>query len=421
MTTKQTMPLWAAVLINVNIVVGSAFFLSAHPITQAAGLLAPVAWLACAFLLLPLVITLARLAVRFPRAGGIYVYSKEALGDVGGFVCGWSYYIGTVAANAAVLQAFSGQFQRIPVVYSVLHSVRCDGLIGDLLLLIIFTLFNLGNIEFLERTQIAFTVLKAIPIVCVVLAVPFLGSLSNLSLSLENVYGMYSVLPLVLFAFIGIEACCAVADKIENPSKNVSRAILIAFGIITVICATVQTAMLLLYTAQSGDPFTTIFSRIFSNQALAASGNSFMALGLLASYLAGFYGMFYYNNWNLYAMGIEGRVWGAQYIRTVTAQGIPWVSVLVQSALVAFLLVIGRQSLFLITAGDLGTVIAYGLTAVSAIILFRKKTNFWALGSCGLLLLICLHNLFAVGVMSAIPFLCMLGIGLVGFYYRPAR
>lgn len=73
MFMTKKIPLWIATLININIVVGGGFFLSAHSIFKSCGPLAPLSWILCGILLIPLVRVLAKLSSIYPTAGGLYI------------------------------------------------------------------------------------------------------------------------------------------------------------------------------------------------------------------------------------------------------------------------------------------------------------------------------------------------------------
>ncbi len=407
-------PLWIAVLINVNIVIGSAFFLGASKIPAASGLLAPFAWILCGFMLLPLVLVLAKLAAHYPTAGGIYVYSQKQLGSLWGFISGWGYFIGTVAANAVVLHAFSTGLQNIGPIKQYLGSYTIPSVYFDMLLVIVFTLFNLMNIEFLERMQILFTILKGFPFLLVLVALPFLFNATYITHSHTNWQGLMGVLPLVLFAYVGIEACCAIADKIEDGQKNAAKVILLSFGLIILIYSVLQFALFCIHGSTSLDPFYEILPMLTKNQAIINWGNGAISLAILSSFLAGFYGMFYFNNWNLYAIGKDNSLVFSRYFTKLNKNQAPWVCILAQAALVILFLFITQESDYLIILGDLCTTIAYFLSVISFLTLYRSLIGFLALISCAALMFICSSNLISAGLHFAIPFIIILTLGLLG-------
>lgn len=407
-------PLWVAVLINVNIVIGSAFFLGASKIAIASGLLAPLSWIICGLMLLPLVIVLAKLSAHYPAAGGIYVYSEKQLGSLWGFISGWGYFIGTAALNAVLLIAFTQGLQTIPAVQKFLSHIGLTGNLFDIFIIALFTLFNLFNIEFLERMQIMFTILKGLPFLLVLGALPFLFDATNITSGQLHWSGLITKLPLVLFAYIGIEACCAIADKIENGHKNAGRVIFCSFALIVLIYTILQAALFCIHGSSTIDPFFSLLPMLTGNQTIITWGNGALSLAMLSSFLGGFYGMFYFNNWNLYAIGKDNSiVFSSQLIRLNKNQA-PWICVLVQSLLITLFVLFTKHSDYLITMGDLGTVIAYILSALSFIKLYPGPTGYLALLSCGVLLYICSSSLLNAGIYHAFPFILMLIVGIIG-------
>jgi amino acid transporter len=407
-------PAWVAILININIVIGSAFFLSAGRISSANGILAPFAWLLCGLMLLPLVIVLSRLSVHFPMAGGLYVYSRECLGSLWGFISGWGYYIGTAAANAVVIHAFSEHFQKLGMVNRLLQGMGLSGLHLDIFLVLLFTGINLLNVEFLERAQIAFAVLKAVPLILILLSVPLLFDVGNLVVTRLDVMGLFQTIPLVLFAYIGIEACCAISDKIGDGQKNAARVILVSFGLIMAIYTILQLALLCIHGTRNVDPFLSVIPMMTSNPTIIHWGNALIYCALLSSFLGGFYGMFYYNNWNLYAMGYQKSILFSNYLTKMNRNQVPWVCVLVQCFLVVCFLMFVQQDFYLLTMGDFGTTMAYLLSTLSYLMLNRSFVGFAALLSCVVFIFICTNNLLRPeGFLAFAFFLALIAVGVI--------
>ncbi len=411
-------PVWIAILININIVIGAGFLVSTGKIAAINGVFSPLAWVACGLLLLPLVIALADLAVRFPAAGGIYIYSEQCLGSLWGFVSGWGYYVGTVAANAAVIHAFSVEVQKIESVSSWLQNCGLGGFGFDALMVLLFAIVNLFNIEFLERAQITFTLLKSIPLLLVVVAVPMLFNASHFivptgAVASNMVGNIIGSIPLVLFAFIGIEACCAVIDKIENGKQNAARVLLLSFAIIVAIYALLQFFLFCIHGSSDVNPFLSILPQLTSNQMVIDWGNAAINIAILSSFLGGFYGMFYYNNWNLYAMGKERSIMGWRYLTMLSRNQTPWVCVMIQSLLVLLLIATAGHGYYLVAMADFGTSIAYLLSALAFVVLARSIVGFLAIASCSVFIYFCATNLLDAGLHYALPFLIILGGGIV--------
>jgi len=99
-------------LIGMGVAIGSGIFRT--PGDVAADLRAPwlivLAWLfGGAFVLMAGLVT-AELATRFPRAGGEYVFLKEAYGEFVAFFFGWCYTVFILGGGAAIIALAFGDF-----------------------------------------------------------------------------------------------------------------------------------------------------------------------------------------------------------------------------------------------------------------------------------------------------------------------
>jgi len=409
------MPFWIAVLININIVVGNAFFIGAPQIVKASGLLAPLAWGLCGLLLLPLVFVFSKLSRMYPTAGGIYIYSLKHLGKFWGFVSGWGYYIGTAAANAFVLHTFCNMLQTIEPTKHFFQNSCFSGTNLDFLFIVFFSFLNLFNIEFLENIQIGLTIIKIIPFILIIAAVPALFTSQNIISATPNFSGLLSTIPLALFAYVGFEACCAISDKIKDGEKNASKVILISFGLIILIYTVMQFLLLGIHSSQTVNPFLEILPKLSANQFIINWGNNLINFAILTSFIAGFYGMFYYNNWNLYAIGNENSIIFSKQLTKLNKNQSPWVCVIIQGLLVALFLMITTNSDHLITMSDFATTLAYLLSTISFIAVFKKFYGYLAVATslvfCGFFI----YHLTTAGASYLIPFFVILLIGLVGY------
>ena len=404
-----------AILININIVVGCAFFLGASTVAQKCGFWAPLAWLMCGLFLAPLVAAFAYFAKRYPEAGGIYWYSQKTLGSWWGFVSGWSYFIGTMASNAAILKAFSSAISLIPCMRQPVALLSSYGINFDIVCVIFFALCSLCDISLLERMQVGFSCLKMIPFVVLFVGLFFLADFQapqTIAFSLGNLWG---TVPIVFFAYIGIEACCAIMDKIKNPERNGFKVLVVSFVCIVALYTLFQACVVLVAPADGSDPFLSVLPRLLGTGWLATWGNALVYAAITSSFLAGFYGMFYFNNWNLHALAQDNSLVGSATLRQLNKQGAPWVCVLLQAFLLIVLLIVTTHIEYLITMGDFGVVIAYTLTAVSFLMGTKSIIAMTAFGSCGLLTYLCTQSLVTSSVWNVIPFVAMLGVGIFGY------
>src|SRR6478672_4962322 len=102
----------AAASINIANIIGTGVFLKARVMTCNVG--SPIAvmavWLAAGLLVLAGALTYAELASMMPKAGGEYVFLREAFGRRLAFLYGWTYLVvsrgGSISAQAVSTAIF---------------------------------------------------------------------------------------------------------------------------------------------------------------------------------------------------------------------------------------------------------------------------------------------------------------------------
>src|SRR3989449_3422027 len=109
---KRSLGFWDGLAMVVGIMVGTGIFRTPGLVAQQLGrpALTFVAWAAGGALAFLGALVFAELATRLPRAGGKYVYAREAFGPRAGFVVGWVEAVGIYAAAIAAIGVAAGEF-----------------------------------------------------------------------------------------------------------------------------------------------------------------------------------------------------------------------------------------------------------------------------------------------------------------------
>jgi len=112
MQLKRILGTPTALLIGMGVAIGSGIFRTPGDVAESlqAPWLITLGWaFGGAFTLMAGMVT-AELATRFPRAGGEYVYFREAYGRFPAFFFGWAYTIFIIGGGAATIAAAFGDF-----------------------------------------------------------------------------------------------------------------------------------------------------------------------------------------------------------------------------------------------------------------------------------------------------------------------
>jgi APA family basic amino acid/polyamine antiporter len=96
--------------------IGSGVFIVAADIARVTGspALLLAAWVVTGFMTVSAALAYGELAAMMPHAGGQYIYLRESLGPLWGFLYGWTFFLviqcGTIAAVGVAFGKFLGQF-----------------------------------------------------------------------------------------------------------------------------------------------------------------------------------------------------------------------------------------------------------------------------------------------------------------------
>ncbi len=246
---EQKLSLSAAILINVNIMLGAGIFINTALLAQYAGALGFLAYGIVGLLLLPLIISIAALLKIHP-SGGFYTFAQKELHPFAGFISSWSYIIGKLASATIMMHVSILLLQQLIPLLAHYNTLALDGII-----LAIFTGLNVLNMKTGSAIQTMFMVFKALPILFAILVGLFLfdgAYFTGIPPSLigdglwragrTDFAGVFAALPLVLYATMGFEAACSLSSKIENARKNAPLAIFISYGIVLTLVILYQFA-----------------------------------------------------------------------------------------------------------------------------------------------------------------------------------
>lgn len=208
----------------------------------AAGPSAIVIWLgACAALYVPLAFTVLELSSRYPDEGGCYVWSKRTFGDFAGFITGWTYWTSNLpyfpsllyftAANALFLGGHEWQRLAGSPLYFVVFALVGLAVAAGL------NVMGLGVGKWLHNAGavglwVPATILMILGVVSWAKfgsATPFTARSLVPSTHIKDIIFWSTI----AFSLSGLESASMLGEEIENPRRNIPRAILIAGVLIT--------------------------------------------------------------------------------------------------------------------------------------------------------------------------------------------
>ena len=169
---KPTLGLLDATMIVAGSMIGSGIFIVSADIARnvgSAGWLIAV-WLITGFMTLIAAMSYGELSAMFPKAGGQYVYLKEAFNPLAGFLYGWSFFAviqtATIAAVGVAFSKFAGYF--IPALEVTDANIIAQigifkiypAQLVSIALIVLLTYINTKGIQGGKMIQTVFTVVK---------------------------------------------------------------------------------------------------------------------------------------------------------------------------------------------------------------------------------------------------------------------
>lgn len=245
-TLPRRLGVWTATAIVLGITIGSGIFRVPGSVAQHVDTVGAIAllWVLGGVIALCLALSLAELATMFPRPGGIIVFIHEAYGPLLAFLFGWTFLWINPASWAAISLIFAeylGHF--IPLTDFERRLVAAT-------LIALITLANYYSVPIAALVQNIATSAKALALLALAIGIFALGSGADgalaapISFEIRDVGGFGLALILVLFAYEGAAAFCALSGEIRDPARSLPRSLIGGMLIVIVLYLLVNAAYL---------------------------------------------------------------------------------------------------------------------------------------------------------------------------------
>ena len=234
-------PVDAAAIVVSNVIGGGIFFspiIVAGLVPSARGML--LVWLLGGALAFAGAMAYAELAALRPKAGGEYVYLREAYGPLTGFLSGWTSFVagfsGAIAASSVALAEYIGRFAPLagdgtPVFtlalpfFPIVVSPKAIVALAVIALLTLVHLRGLGPGRLVQNI-LAGAKVSALVIFLLVGFGTGRGDASQIVTGgATTMAGIILALVPVMFTYSGWNAAAYVAEEIRNPGRNVPVAL----------------------------------------------------------------------------------------------------------------------------------------------------------------------------------------------------
>lgn len=425
--TKKSLGLLDATFLVAGSMIGSGIFIVSSEMARDLGssgwLL--VTWLLTGIITLFGALSYGELAAMFPKAGGQFVYIREAWGKLPSFLYGWTTFAviqtGVIAAVAVAFGKFAGVFFPVLVDKTLVEygAVKINGAnfvgVGTIFIL---TLLNVRGINYGKVIQAVFTSSKLIALAVLIVAGIIVGFYSGFfDENFQNMWeasstkkdalgnwldpvplstiGLMIVLSTTiinsLFSSDAWNNVTFIAGDIRNPERNLPRSLFLGTFIVTILYILANVAYLGLLPLH-GTPFEGDF--VYTKEAVQSAGiefassdrvgtsaafmlfghvaNMLMAILIMISTFGCNNGLIMAGSRLFYAMSKDGLFF--QKARRLNRFGVPSWAMWIQNAWAAILCCSGSYGI-LIKFATFGSMIFYIVTILGLFKLRRTMPD----------------------------------------------
>lgn len=407
---KPSLGLLDATMLVAGSMIGSGIFIVSADITRnvgSAGWLVAV-WLITGFMTISAALSYGELSAMYPKAGGQYVYLKEAYNPLVGFLYGWSFFAviqtGTIAAVGVAFAKFAGYFfpalnMQDQNILTHIGSIKIyPAQIVAIAIVVLLTYVNTRGVKEGKIIQTTFTVSKLLSLFGLILCGFLFVDSSNWSANWES--GLLSQKALVnedgtitwesiggitllgaiaasmvgsIFSSDAWNNVTFIAGEIKNPKRNIGLSLFLGTLLVTIIYVSANLMYLnVLPLNQIAKPEEDRLAVAAASVIFGAAGRSIIAVLIMVSTFGCINGLVMAGARVYYTMAQDGLFF--KKAASLNSNAVPqWA--LWSQALVASLLCLSGRYGELLDMVSFVVVIFYVLTIIGIFILRKKRPD----------------------------------------------
>ena len=229
----RTLGMYSALMISIGTMIGSAIFVLAGTSYATAGPGASLAIFLAGIAAVFTGLSFAELVTVVPKAGGGYVYVKEATGNnIIGFICGWGFWLG-YAMSCGLFALGFGNF--INYIFPFIPQMAAA------YVLVVYVMFT--NIKGTKSSgalqNVITTVLIALLLLYVLVGVFHMDLSYQKPFTPHGISGVFNAMGFLYMTYIGYGLITTASEEVIEPEKTIPKAILISIAAVIFIKTTV--------------------------------------------------------------------------------------------------------------------------------------------------------------------------------------
>lgn len=427
---KKVMGFWRCWGLVVGIMIGNGIFML-PAVLAPFGKMSLLGWVLAGLGTIFIALMFGLLSKRNPLVGGPYAYTREAFGDLAGFLIGWGYWIAVITAVAAGSLAVTGY---LGVFFPDITQSPLLSAVVSVSLIWLVTGFNVVGVKASSTFQLITSLLKILPLFIIAGGGLFIGEFSSSAITapkdeatFQNITEMIMI---IMWAYVGVEAVTLPSDDMISPQKNIPKALIVGTLTVMAVYLLISYGVMLLVPldslVNSTSPIADAASVIFGPW-----GAGLIAIVGLVSIISNI-------NANVFIVGVMPQAMSQdkvfpQYFARLNKVGAPGVAIVFSGILASVLVVMnfseGLMGAFktLILLSTLATMLPYVTSAMAELVLQKKehseynKRKWSSFIIAFIALIFSIFALIGSGLMIALQGTILIAMGLPFYYWSKKR
>jgi amino acid transporter len=316
-------------------------------------------------------LAVAELSTLLPRAGGVYVFLREAYGDAAAFVFGWLYVLvttpTTVAALSVVFAEFLLNLLGVPAQAATVQSIAIAAIVT-------LTFANVLGAQVGAAVSEVTTLVKVTALAAIILGAFLLGdgSLSHLTEGgVVHGGGLARAVAAVIWTYDGWIGVSMIAGEVVAPERLMKRIIIVGMLVIVTLYIGANLAYLYIMPVGIMAQQKEAIARTVITAITGPAGGAVIMLAIMTSVFGALNGNLLAKTRVPYAMARDGLIFSLLG-NTHPRWGTPWVAVLIQGA-VGIIMVLVLKDYDTLTTYFVVVEWAALIFAVGAVFVLRRK------------------------------------------------
>ena len=370
---RRVIGLSGGIALIVGITIGSGIFRT--PPTIAGLVPTPLVimglWTAFGLISICGALAIAELSTMLPRAGGVYVFLREAYGDAAAFVFGWLYVLittpTTIAALSVVFAEFLLNLLGMPVAARSVQLIAIAAIIA-------LTGANVLGARVGTAVSELTTLVKVTALAVIILGAFLLGHGSFANMTERGVVhgsGLARAVAAVIWTYDGWVAVSMIAGEVIAPERLMKRIIIAGMLIIVTLYIGANLAYLYMMPVSVMSQQREAIARTVMTQIAGPAAGVAILLAIMTSVFGALNGNLLAKPRVAYAMARDGLIF-AFLGKTNPRSATPWVAVLIQGV-VGIIMVLALRDYDSLTTYFVVVEWAALIFAIGAVFVLRRK------------------------------------------------